>query len=60
MFPDILYNWLTEGLSAGRPLPPGRFLIAACSTNGTNRNAYEILIGKPKEIDHYEVEDVAG
>jgi hypothetical protein len=32
----------------------------ACSTNGEKRNAYRILVGEPKEIDHWEDQEVAG
>jgi hypothetical protein len=32
----------------------------ACSTNGEKRNACRISVGKPKERDHSEDQDVGG
>jgi hypothetical protein len=32
----------------------------ACITQGEKRNAYMVLVGKPKEVDHLEDLDVDG
>jgi hypothetical protein len=35
-------------------------MARAFSTNGENRNAYRILVGKPEGKNHWEDQDVGG